>query len=90
MDRSSFIFCAASLIVCLGVAWIGFPLAALDEETIAQANNPQPAELMPMINVGQGFGELPAIELMDYYIENPPAPPVAGAAAAPEIKFGGC
>ncbi|SMH45633.1 hypothetical protein [Maritimibacter sp. HL-12] len=90
MDRSSFIFCAASVIVCLGLAWIAYPLAALDEETIAQANTAQPAELMPMIDVGGGFGELPATELMDYYIENPPAPPEAGAAAAPEIKFGGC
>jgi len=55
-----------------------------------RANTPQPAEVMPMIDVGKGFGELPAIELIGYYIENPPAPPTAGAAAAPEIKFGGC
>lgn len=89
MDRNSFIFCTASLGVCLGLAWIAFPYAALDEETIARANTPQPAEMMPMIDVGRGFGELPAIELIGYYIENPPAPPVAGA-AAPEIRFGGC
>ena len=90
MDRSSFIFCTASVIGCLGVAWIAFPLAALDQETIARANTPQPAEVMPLIDVGGGFGKLPATELIDYYIENPPAPPVAGAAAAPEIRFGGC
>ena len=90
MDRSSFIFCSASVIVCLGLAWIGFPFAALDEETVARWNTPQPAEEMPMIDVGKGFGELPAEELIYYYVDNPPAPPEAGAAPAPEIKFGGC
>jgi hypothetical protein len=90
MDRNSFIFCTASVVVCLGLAWIAYPFAALDEETIALANTPQPAEQIPMIDVGGGFGQLPATELIDYYIENPPAPPTAGAAAAPEIKFGGC
>jgi hypothetical protein len=90
MDRSSIIFCVGSIVVCLGLAWIAFPYAALDMETIEMSKTPQPAELMPMIDVGKGFGELPAIELIGYYVENPPAPPAAGAAAAPEIKFGGC
>lgn len=90
MDRSSIIFCSASLIICIGLAWIAFPFAALDEETVTQWQTPQPAEMMPMIDVGKGFGELPAIELIGYYVENPPAPPQAGAVAAPEIKFGGC
>ena len=43
-----------------------------------------------MVDVGQGFGELPVEELMLYYVENPPAAPEPGAVAAPEIKFGGC
>jgi len=90
MDRNSIIFCVGSLVVCLGLAWVAFPYAALDPETIEMARTPQPPELMPMIDVGQGFGELPAEELIYYYVENPPAPPQAGAAAAPEIKFGGC
>ena len=90
MERSSIVFCIGSLVACLAIAVVAFPFAALDHETVANARTPQPAELMPMINVGEGFGELPAEELMFYYIENPPAPPVAGQVAAPEIKFGGC
>ena len=90
MNQSSIIFCVGSIFVCLAIAWIGFPYAALDPEKIAAAKVAQPAELMPMIDVGNGFGELPAMELMGYYVENPPAPPAAGAAPAPEIKFGGC
>lgn len=90
MDRNSIIFCVGSLVVCFGLAWVGFPLAAMDPEKVEMANTPQPAELMPMIDVGMGFGELPALELIGYYIENPPAPPSGGEVAAPEIKFGGC
>ena len=90
MSRSSILFCVGSLVVCLALAWIAFPFAALDSEVIAAAQTPQPAEMMPMVDVGNGFGELPVVELMGYYVENPPAPPEAGAAPAPEIKFGGC
>ena len=90
MDRNSLIFCVASLVVCIGVAWVSFPYAAMDADKVEMANTPQPAALMPMIDVGQGFGELPAEELIFYYVENPPAPVQTGAAAAPEIKFGGC
>lgn len=89
MDRDSLIFCVGSLAASLVVAWLAFPYAALDSETVAMAATPQPAENLPMVDVGQGFGELPALELMGYYVENPPAPPQAGA-AAPEIRFGGC
>lgn len=88
MDRESIFFCAGSLVVSVALAWICFPLAALDRDTVEMAKTPQPAEVMPDIDVGGGFGKLPAIELIGYYVENPPA--VSAAAAAPEIKFGGC
>jgi hypothetical protein len=90
MDRASIIFCVGSLTASLAVAWVAFPYAALDSETIERANTPQPAEMMEMVDVGQGFGELPVLELMGYYVDNPPAPPAGGEVAAPEIKFGGC
>jgi hypothetical protein len=90
MDRSSIIFCAGTLAVCLAIAWVAFPYAALDRDTVAAWRTPQPAELLDDVDVGQGFGELPVIELMGYYVETPPAPVAAGATAAPEIKFGGC
>lgn len=89
MDRSSIIFCTTSLLASLAIAWIAFPFAALDREVVVQAQEPQPAELLDTVDVGQGFGELPVIELMGYYVENPPAVET-GEAAAPELKFGGC
>ena len=90
MERSSWIFIAGSLIATVAISWLAFPFAALDRETVARAAEPQPAEELGMVDVGQGFGELPVEELMLYYVENPPAAPEPGAVAAPEIKFGGC
>jgi hypothetical protein len=90
MDRGSAIFLAGSLVVTILVCWVAFPFAAMDRDVIERAAAPQPAELLGMVDVGQGFGELPVEELMLYYVENPPAAPEPGAVAAPEIKFGGC
>ena len=90
MDRSSIIFCVGMVVATVAVAWIAFPFAALDPETVAAARTPQPAELLDTVDVGGGFGEMPVIELMGYYVENPPAAPEPGVVAAPEIKFGGC
>lgn len=90
MERGSWIFLVGSLIATILVCWVAFPFAALDREVIERAAVAQPAEALGTVDVGGGFGELPVEELMLYYVENPPAAPEPGAAAAPEIKFGGC
>ena len=90
MERSSWIFIVGSLAATVVISWIAFPFAAMDPEIVERAAAPQPAEMLGMVDVGQGFGELPVEELMLYYVENPPAAPEPGAVAAPEIKFGGC
>ena len=90
MDRGSALFLAGSLVVTVLVCWVAFPFAAMDRDVIERAAVPQPPEMMGLVDVGQGFGELPVEELMLYYVENPPAAPAPGVVAAPEIKFGGC
>ena len=90
MERSSWIFLVGSLAATFLVSWVAFPYTAMDPEVVERAAVPQPAEELGLVDVGQGFGELPVEELMLYYVENPPAAPEAGAVAAPEIKFGGC
>jgi hypothetical protein len=89
MDRSSIIFCAGCIVATVAISWIAFPYAALDPGVVARAQTAQPAELMDDVDVGQGFGKLPVIELMGYYVENPPAVSTGGP-AAPELQFGGC
>lgn len=89
--RQTFLFCSGSLALTLGLAAVLFPLASISEETLALARAPQAAEDMSDVDVGAGFGTVPVIELMGYYLENPPAPPASGAQQAPARRqFGGC
>lgn len=91
MNRESLIFCAASLAVALAVCAAGFKLAALPADAVAAAKQPAPAETLPDIDIGGGFGKVSVIELVGFYMENPPAPKGSGGDATPAVKrFGGC
>jgi hypothetical protein len=91
MNRESLMFCAAALAVTLAVCAAGFRLAALPAETVAAAKKPAPAETLPDVDLGGGFGKVSVIELVGYYMENPPAPKNGGGDAAPAVRrFGGC
>ncbi len=71
MDRASLIFCFGSLLVCLGLAAVAFPVASISRETIEAAQVPKDAENMPDMDLGD-FGIVSVLELVDYYLENPP------------------
>lgn len=89
--RQIFLFCCVSLALTLGLAAALFPLASVSEETLTQSRTPQAAEDLPDIDLGGDFGSVPVIELMGYYMDNPPAEPEPGAAPAPRRQqFGGC
>lgn len=90
MNRESLVFCGVSLAVTLAVCAAGFRLAALPAETIAAAKRPAPAETLPDVDLGGGFGKVPVIELVGFYLENPPAPKGAGDASPAVRRFGGC
>lgn len=91
MDKTSVIFCVGALALSLAVAILAFPYAAMPAAEVARAATPQPAEALGSVEVGGGFGRVPVTKLMDYYIDNPPAPATASAApAAPRLHFGGC
>ena len=91
MNRESLIFCGVSLAVALAVCTVGFKLAALPAETVAAAKQPAPAETLPDLDIGGGFGKVSVIELVGFYMENPPVPKGAGGDASPAVKrFGGC
>ncbi|MBX3676988.1 MAG: hypothetical protein KF853_08190 [Rhodocyclaceae bacterium] len=91
MNKESLIFLAASLAVTVAVSAVGFSLAALPRPAVEAAKKPAAAENLPDIDIGGGFGKVSVIELVGFYIENPPAPKGAGGDAAPAVKrFGGC
>jgi hypothetical protein len=89
LNRTGVIFCTVSLVLAGVVCAAGFSLAALPRETIAASKKPAPPETLPELDL-PGFGKVTVIDLMGYYIDNPPAP--AGAAGAPPAtkRFGGC
>ena len=89
LNRTGVIFCSVSLVVAAGVCAVGFSLAALPRATIEAAKKPAPPEALPEIDL-PGFGKVSVIDLMGYYIDNPPAPAASGGAAAPAQRFGGC
>lgn len=91
MNRESLIFCAAALALSAVAGGIGFSLAALPRQTVEAARKPMPAESLPDIDLGGGFGKVSVIDLVGYYIENPPAAANAGGDAPPAARhFGGC
>ena len=89
MDRSSLIFCVLSLVVTLGVSWLAYPAATVPPEKLAAWKVPAEAETLPDLDLGE-FGAVSVGELMEYYIENPPAPPEPGAAPERAVRFQGC
>ncbi|PLX35120.1 MAG: hypothetical protein C0605_11290 [Hyphomicrobiales bacterium] len=89
MDRSSLIFCILSLVVSLGIGWLAYPHAAVSPEKLAAWKQPADSEMIPDLDLGD-YGTVSAGELMEYYMENPPAPPEAGAKPERELRFQGC
>ena len=90
MNRVSIIFCTVSLIVTVVVLGAGFNLAAMPRQTVAAAKKPVPPESLPDIDM-PGFGKVSVLDLVGYYIENPPATATAAGGAATSTKrFGGC
>ena len=89
LDRTGVIFCSAGVVLAALACTIGFTLAALPPEKLQAARTPAGPETLPDVEI-PGFGKVSVVDLMGYYIDNPPPPPGApGSAPAPQ-RFGGC
>lgn len=90
LNRTGVIFCSASLLAAALVCAAGFSLAALPRETLTAARMPTPPESLPELDL-PGFGKVAVLDLIGYYIDNPPAAAgdASGAPAAAR-RFGGC
>lgn len=84
------LFCFASLLASAGAAALLFPVTTLSEHAVVSARTPQPMELLPDVDLGPDFGTLPVVELVGYYLDNPPSPEEAGARTERRRHFGGC
>ena len=89
MDRASLIFCVLSVVIALAISIFGYPFAVVGADTLSQWRTPANAEALPDVNLGE-FGTVTVSELIEYYLENPPARPTPGAGSAREVRFQGC
>jgi len=88
MDRSSILFCSVSLAVSILIAVLFFPMATLSWGELETSRQATPAEEMPDLELGE-FGNVSVLELVDYYIENPPVA-TSGDAPTRKVRFQGC
>ena len=64
-------------------------MASISTEKLKNWKEPAQAEELPDINLGD-FGNVSVGELIDYYIENPPAHSFEDNTLTREIRFKGC
>ncbi len=90
INKESLIFCSAALALSLAVSAVGFFVAARPRAAVEAAQQPAAAETLPDVDIGGGFGKVSVIELIGFYMENPPAPKGGGDASSSVKRFGGC
>lgn len=91
MNLTAWLFCIGSLAACLGVSALLYPHAALESEQMALLSTPQPMEnFEQVIDLGEDYGVFTVIDLVAYYLENPPAKAESGQAPVAKREFGGC
>lgn len=90
MDRASLAFCVFAVALSLGASAVGFHLAAMPVERVVAARTPTPAERLPDLDLGPGFGKISVLDLVGYYLERPPVAAAGTAAPAAARRFSGC
>ncbi|MCW8882034.1 hypothetical protein [Sedimenticola selenatireducens] len=88
MRREIVVFNVLSVLVTLGISAVLFSYAAIPEEKRLAASQPKPMEDFADVDLGADFGQIPVVDLVGYYLENPP---VKATGSAPVKRhFGGC
>jgi len=83
------IFCVLSLVGSFGLSYALYPHASSPE--IGKSTEAKDMEDFENdIDLGKDFGSMSVIDLMGYYLENPPAPTNSNTPAIPKRQFGGC
>ncbi|PLY12659.1 MAG: hypothetical protein C0631_16395 [Sedimenticola sp.] len=89
ISQKIIVFAVLSLIISLGVSAALFPFSAVNDEIRIGATKPRPMEEFPDVDLGPDYGEVPVIELMGYYLENPPVKQ-SETSVTKQQHFGGC
>jgi len=83
------LFCILSLVGSIGLSYALYPSASSTKITESKTAMPM-EDFYQDFDLGEDFGPMSVIDLMGYYLENPPTPTAPGAAAVPKRQFGGC
>lgn len=89
MNRSTVIFCAACLLGTVLVSAAAYPFAARTPAEAKGAKTPLEADQMGDVDLGD-FGTVSVLDLVAYWIENPPAAKTAPGGGAKKVRFQGC
>lgn len=89
MNRSCLVFCAASVVATVLVSMVLFPLTALSPAEAEAARTPLEADQMGAIDLGD-FGTVSVLDLVAYWIDNPPAQKATSGGGARKVRFQGC
>jgi len=86
---SIILFCTLSLVASVALSYALYPHASRPEITQNnQAKNMEDFE--EMINLGEDYGPMSVIDLMGFYLENPPSSSPTKTLTVPKVQFGGC
>lgn len=89
MNRSSYVFCAVSLLLSLLLAAALFPFTTLTDQQLQASATVTDADQMGELDLGD-FGQVSVQEIVDYYVENPPVQAEGEAPPARQVRFQGC
>lgn len=85
------LFLVLSVVGTVGLSYALYPHATLSDEQLMISSQPQAMESFEeSFNLGDDFGEMSVIDLMGYYLDNPPAPKGSTQISKPVRQFGGC
>ena len=84
------IFCCSSLALMLALSALLYPFAKLPD-SLANTT-PMPIEAFDqVVNMGSDYGSMRVVELMGYYLDNPPVAKTGSVIQLePKRQFGGC
>jgi triphosphoribosyl-dephospho-CoA synthetase len=86
MDKQCFVFCTTSVGICLLIAVLAFPYAAISSKKLENSRNAMSAEQFEDVDLGD-FGTVSVLDMVSHYIDNPPAAPVG---EIPKVRLQGC
>ncbi len=81
------LFCIFSLVGTIGLSYALYPHTSSPSVGLSkQAKSMEDFDVE--IDLGEDFGPMTVIDLMGYYLENPPSP--SSTTTVPKRQFGGC